>query len=96
MIIFTAADLTAQGFVLERGADQRIQFWRRVTADGGDSGVVYDAVSGRTFHVSDDGRAAAVLVACATVGLGAVAASTLPNDVKAAQSQIILDALSHI
>ncbi len=91
-----ASTLTAEGFALERGAGQRIQYWRRVTAEGGDSGVIHDAVSGRTFDVTDDGRAAAVLVACATVGLGAVAASTLPAEVKAAQSQIILDALGEI
>lgn len=96
MIQTTANELTAEGFVLERGAGERIQFWRAEDGDGRDEGCIFDAVSGRAFKVTDDGRERAVIVACATVGLGAVAASTLPQEVKDAQSRIILDALASL
>lgn len=96
MLTTTAENLTSEGFALERGVGHRIQFWRRVTSGGGDEGVVFDTQSGRSFRVTDDGRSAAVLVACATVGLGAVAASTLPQVVKDEQTAIILNALEHI
>lgn len=96
MLTTTAENLAAEGFALERGTGQRVQFWRRVDQSGADEGLIFETVSGRAFHVSDDGRLSAVLVACATVGLGAVAASTLPQAVKDEQTAIILDALEHI
>jgi hypothetical protein len=96
MIPTTAAELSADGFVLERGEGERIQYWRAQDGTGRDEGRIFDAVSGRAFKVNDDGRERAVIVACATVGLGAVAASTLPQGVKDAQSKIILDALASL
>lgn len=96
MIVTTVATLISEGFVLERGEGQRLQLWRRVTSAGVDACVIHDVVSGRTFSVVDDGRMATVLVACATVVLAAVEASSLPAAVKAAQAQIILDALGAI
>ncbi len=96
MICTTAETLTQDGFVLERGAGERIQYWRAQDENGRDEGRIFDAISGRAFKVSDDGRERAVIVACATVGLGAVEASSLTAEVKAAQSKIILDALASL
>lgn len=96
MFTTTTFALAADGYDLERGAGERIQFWRRTTESGEDSGVIHETSSGRTWRVGGDGRAEAVVIACATVGLGAVAASSLPQNVKDEQMAIILDALGHI
>lgn len=96
MILTTTNALTSAGYVIERGTGERIQFWRRSDPSGEDSAVIHDETSGRTWRVNGDGRTEAVVIACATVGLGAVAASSLPVDVKDAQSKIIIDSLEHL
>lgn len=96
MFLTTAANLMADGFVVERGEGERIQYWRRTDSSGADEAVIHDAVAGRTWATAGDGRTESVSVACATVLLTAINALSVSQAVKTAQSQIILDALEHI
>lgn len=90
----TTAQLTADGFTLQRGEGQRVQFWMKT--EGEEMRVVIDTVGERAWDVQDDGA-----VMQMNVSIGCAAMETIDKTVllladRNALKQIILDGMGNL